>query len=1243
MRENHRRQMVQKKEEWLRLLVDNLSVGAVYVVDDGLTLNRKAEEITGYARDDLSTLEAWFRKLFPDDAEGARRRYDSDKQAGFPSPRNLFLRRKDERVCCIEMIGSAFAREELWLLQDVTARHEAEKILSNDKMGFLQALYHTHLMMSITSIGDGTIVDANDAFCKALGLSREEIVGKTTIEVGWISASERRRLIDRLKANGRVSGMELSLSSADGRTIVCDFRGEIVSFGGTQLLLGIGLDITPMKQAQDRLRFQADLLNAVGQAVIATDLQGRINFWNPFAESIYGWRVDEVLGLPIQDLIPDAEWRERMEGLLARVQRGECWKGEFLQKRKDGSSIPIYLTTTPLYDQADSLRAMIGVVSDISGIKQTEALLRRLNRTLMALDECNQAVLQATDESQLLHRICEKIVVGGGYRLAWVGFPEAGGSGRLRLVAHMGDLRGYLDDADLSWGGIDETCSPTTLALQTRKPAIAASLDLDPLLGPWCRAAGVKSFGSLAALPLLLEDRVIGVLNICADDADAFDEEELRLLGKFAENLAFGIDSLRVKEEHRRAKEALELSEARLKSLYRISQSDHLSEEELIDFALTEAIRLTGSKLGYFYAVENEKKGTGVFLWLNDAAPGGKITRKTRHLLPEAGVWAGCLRLQRTVIHNGDQSSKDEHGYPEGHPDILRQMTVPVVDGGRVVAVAGAANKEAPYDEADVFQLQLFVSEVWRILSKRRAVQKLVESSQFNEAIISNASEAIIVYSPDLRYVLWNKAAEELTGIPAGQVLGKSIYELFPHMKRDGIDLLLKRALKGEQVTSDDIAFEIPSTGKSVRMRGLYGPQRNSEGEIIGVIGIARDVSERWKAQQERESLEQQLRQAQKLEAIGTLAGGIAHDFNNILTPIIGYTEMAMADLPEGDSLRCDLKHVLAGGYRAKDLVSQILTFSRRSERERDFVRIAAIIREALKLVRASLPATIKIRQDLGRDVGRGMVLADATQMHQIIMNLCTNAADAMSEKGGTLTVRLTNIELDGASATRYPKGRPGSYVMLAVEDTGCGMPEEVRQRVFDPYFTTKEKGKGTGLGLAIVFGIVENHGGLIGFHSEVAKGTVFQVLLPRIEQPAARKRKTVKRGECKGSGRVLLVDDEEVVVRTTRRMLEFLGYEVLEKTSSLDALKAFRADPQGFDFVFTDQTMPDLTGAALATEILKIRPDLPVILCTGFSKTLNETEAEKMGIKAYLMKPVTLEKLRTVMQKAANNTPAKA
>ncbi len=401
--------------------------------------------------------------------------------------------------------------------------------------------------------------------------------------------------------------------------------------------------------------------------------------------------------------------------------------------------------------------------------------------------------------------------------------------------------------------------------------------------------------------------------------------------------------------------------------------------------------------------------------------------------------------------------------------------------------------------------------------------------------------------------------------------------------------------------------------------------------DLMNIVA-ARTSAEIVRTQEERNKnkLERRLKQAQKMEAIGTLAGGIAHDFNNILGAILGYADMAKEDAPPGTQFEKDLDKVLIAANRAKDLVKQILAFSRQAQIERLPIKIQPLIKEGLRMLRSSIPTTISIRQDI--DPKSGVILADPTQIHQILMNLCTNAYQAMDETGGGLSVSLktTLVGTDQQNTLVIP---PGEYIELTVSDTGAGIRPDVIDKIFDPYFTTKELGKGTGMGLAIIHGIIIDYGGTITVESKLGEGTAFHVYLPVIEKdtlPDITESEDIQRGK----ERVLFIDDEKLLAEMGKDMLERLGYHVTVRRNSIEALTTFQNTPDEFDVVITDQTMPNLTGSDLARRMMQIRPDIPIILCTGYSNLIDEHSAKALGIREFALKPLAKKTIAKLVRK---------
>jgi signal transduction histidine kinase/ActR/RegA family two-component response regulator len=395
-------------------------------------------------------------------------------------------------------------------------------------------------------------------------------------------------------------------------------------------------------------------------------------------------------------------------------------------------------------------------------------------------------------------------------------------------------------------------------------------------------------------------------------------------------------------------------------------------------------------------------------------------------------------------------------------------------------------------------------------------------------------------------------------------------------------------------------------------------------------------VEERTKALAQSE---RQLQQAMKLQAIGTLAGGIAHDFNNILFPIVGYTELTMDDVPEDSQARQNLEEILKATNRAKGLVQQILTFSRQGGQERKPLKVQVLIKEALKLLRATIPSTIEIECNINEACRH--IMGDPTQIHQVVVNLCTNAYHAMQETGGTLEVGLEEVDISYEKSVERVGMKVGPHLELTVKDAGHGMGPDVMERIFEPYYTTKEQGKGTGLGLSVIHGIIKNHGGDISVSSQPGKGATFTVYLPVIDDIDVEIEPIEAASANRGNEHILLVDDEEQIIDIEKQILERLGYRVTAKTDSQEALEEFSTLPEKFDLVITDMTMPKMNGDQLALKLMDIKPDIPVILCTGFNETINEEKALAMGIDRFVMKPIVKDDLANTIRSVLDTPKA--
>jgi PAS domain S-box-containing protein len=537
-----------------------------------------------------------------------------------------------------------------------------------------------------------------------------------------------------------------------------------------------------------------------------------------------------------------------------------------------------------------------------------------------------------------------------------------------------------------------------------------------------------------------------------------------------------------------------------------------------------------------------------------------------------------------------------------------------------------ALNEELQKKNIALIKSTEYSEKLVRVLKKKESVLK--ESENNLRALFNAMTDIVFELDYEGKYISIASSLPELMYKPSKETVGKRLHDVFPQNEADVFLKFIQKTLDENQTNT--IEYSLSINNKIMWFEGRATPKSKNT-----VLYIGRDITLQKQREIEKINLEKQLRHTQKLETIGTLAGGIAHDFNNILAPIMGYTEMALLKLTKTEPLYKDLQNVLNGAHRAKELVEQILLFSKQNEKKRIHVRVQNLIREALKLLRPSIPSTIEIHQDI--DSRCPKIFADSTQIHQVIINLCTNAWQSMEEQGGVLSIELKKIRVDSMLAKSYSYLVEADYVCLSIIDTGVGMDTNTMERMFEPFYTTKSIDKGTGLGLSVVHGIVHSHNGEIIVDSELNKGTQIHIYLPLANSTDLLEESKTEE-IIRGVEYVMIVDDEPSILEMLKDMLEHFGYKTEAFKTAIEAMKAFNQAPNKFDLVLTDLTMPKITGLELADQLHQIIPNFPVIIMTGFGDNIAEVTKERYSIKKTICKPIIIKELTGAIRDLLDN-----
>jgi PAS domain S-box-containing protein len=827
---------------------------------------------------------------------------------------------------------------------------------------------------------------------------------------------------------------------------------------------------------------------------------------------------------------------------------------EWQTVRKDGTAVWVDITLKKAMINGTERR--IAVARDITARKRAEGSLHETNRTLRMLLKCNEVLIRAAQEAELLQDICAIVVEEGGYRCAWVGLAENDFKGNIRPAAQAGFLPESAAVTDITEVNNERGQGPTGTAVRTGAPCLVRDVRTDSRYAPWREAALATGYLSSLSVPLVSSGRVLGALTVGASDADAFDDEEIKLMSQLAGDLAYGIMSLRTAAQQRRIEQELVSSERNL--------------------AEAQTIAMLGS---WEYDMEkDEEHRSDEFFRILGIAPinGGRAHDSIFDYIHPDDKDFVMKKIVETL----------EKGKPY---DVEYRIIRP--DGAvRVIHARGKTLENSDGKKTRFLGTALDITE-------RKQTEDALRNSELRfRSLVEATTDWIWEIDANNRYVYSSPKSRDLLGNDSGEIIGRTPFDLL----HEGAALSLKRSLRDivtERKPFFGLEMETCANGVVVTIETSGVPIYDENGAFNGYRGISRDVTERKK-------LEQKYLQAQKMEAVGQLAGGIAHDFNNILTAIIGFEHLLQERLNDEKSLHF-AKQVSMLAEKASHLTRDLLAFSRKQPMNPKPIDLNMNIQNLGKILQRLIGEDVELRSILQE--GAMPVLAVSGHLEQVFMNMATNARDAMPD-GGLLTIKTETAFIDNDFVKMNGYGAPGRYALVSVSDNGCGMDEETRLKVFEPFFTTKEVGKGTGLGLSTAYGIIRQHGGFLSVYSEPGEGSTFRIYLPVLEEEAGLERDPADLLlPPPGRETVLLVEDEPEVREMTRTLLEKHGYQVITAIDGEHALEVFAEHEEKVELLILDVIMPKRNGKEIYDCISRCREDIKTIFISGYTADIVE------------------------------------
>ena len=974
------------------------------------------------------------------------------------------------------------------------------------------------------------------------------------------------------------------------------------------------------------------IIQSSHDAFIVSDSEMNIIYSNKIAQNIFGYIEKEMEGLRILELMPE-DRRSNYSHDIESALKGDIVTNvnadsDLFGLRKNGKAFPIELTYT--YYIFDNKKYFVSQIRDISEKKDREKELNELTIALKVMTEVNRLIVDSNDEAEYLTNICNAITDIGKFPRSAVSLIKDASNNDILIC-------------NIAFSGYKVLCPPdeillsklnseslTAIVINEKRTEICNNIIGRNLWKYWVDDPCKIEFESTIAVPILKNSRVEGILRVFSKDPFYFSDDKVRLLEELAKDISRGITVLRERKELETTTLALNV----LTEANRILTGARNEQQYLNDICkiITETGGFVRTVIHTVENIENDDKliSTGGCLGFEDDDKFKLETYKLSRIKNCESPTVLALREKKVNICE-NISARGLWKYWVDKPekmDFESTIAVPVISNDDVIALIRIYSVAPFYfTEAKLKLLEDLSKDIAHGLNFIRTKVENINSENKYRTLFENSSDGVYLADAETGIIFdANSKAADLIGLTADRIIGLKYNEIHPSGAGNVYDSIIEDLLTNERNSSYGEAFirSLSAQGKAIPVQ-ISASIFYLNGKKI-IQNIFRDISQ-LKAREEN------LRTVQKMEALGTLSGGIAHDINNILSPIIGFTQLAVLEFENKERQNNYLNEVLTAANRAKDLVSQILTFCRKSETDKKPQKVQTVLKEVIKLISVSLPKNVELQSII--DENCEPILCDPVQIYQIVINLCTNAYQAMKENGGILKVCLVrkgSSEIKSDSSEVNPLN---NYICLIVSDTGCGMSNTVFKRIFEPYFTTKPKEEGTGLGLSVVSGIVKEHGAEIYVRTYPKEGTYFKISFPVLE--SALEKNSIKENISSeiNTIKVLLVDDEPQITFMMKHMLEELGYNSEIFNDSVSALDKFKSDPSAFDLVITDQTMPKLLGTELSCKILEIRPEMPIILNTGYSPVASRSEAKKIGIKEFMMKPITISELSLTIERA--------